>query len=308
MEFLKNTNFDFMGKRKIAYAFSTTIIVLGLIMLIVRGGFNFNIDFSGGTVIEMEFGKTYDIGKVRSIVGSMGVGNAEIQTIGSDKTAVMIRFKEAIESSNVKEDVAVRLINAFRTEFPEEAGYKIETLKSEKVGPKIGSELKGKALKAILLSFLGILIYVGFRFQFKFGIGAVIALIHDVLVTLSIFVIFNQEIGLTVVAALLTIVGYSINDTIVISDRIRENMKVMFKKPLMEICNISLNQTLSRTIITSFTTLVVVLCMFLIGGKATHEFSFALLVGILFGTYSSVFIVTPIVVGIDKMLNKKPAK
>ena len=309
MEFFKNINYDFLAKKKIAYIFSGTIIAIGLIFLVINGGFNYNIDFTGGTIIEVGFGHDVDVAQVRTVVEAMDLGSPEVQTIGNSGQDVIIKYqgeKEvAIQDSK---DISHLIIQNLRSKFLEADGYKIELRKADKVGPKIGSELRRKAFWAISLALLVMLIYVTFRFQFRFGIATIVALIHDILITLALFSIFRIEIGLTVVAALLTIVGYSINDTIVISDRIRENMKLMFRKSFSEIVNTSLNQVFSRTIITSVAVLIVVLAFFLFGGSVIWEFSLALIIGVIFGTYSSIFIVSPLVVGWEKLNPKKVLK
>ena len=304
MELFRNINYDFIGQKKKAFVLSGFILLLGIIFFFVHGGFNFNIDFTGGTMMEVAFGKEVDIGAVRNVVEKLKLGSPEIQTIGNSGKSIMIRF-QTLEDD--KKDLSLIIFKTLKDNFADK-GYEIELLRSDKVGPKIGSELRSKAIWAIIFSLLAILVYVWFRFQLRFGVAALVALIHDVLITLAVFTIFDREIGLTVVAALLTIIGYSINDTIVISDRIRENMKVLFRKRFSELVNTSLNQVFSRTIITSVAVFIVVLSIFLFGGTVIKDFSLALLVGVVFGTYSSIFIVSPIVVYWEKRFPKKVLK
>ena len=299
MEFYRGDRINFLGKKKIAFALSGGIILIGIIFFIIHGGFNFNIDFTGGYLLELSFGKAVDVGAVRSVVENMGIKNPVIQSVGGNNSAILMRFQ-----GSGKDDMNSVLLKKLKERF-EPDGYTISILRAENVGPKIGKELQGKAIWAVVFALIGILLYVWFRFQLRFGVASVVALMHDVLVTLSIFVIFNREISLDVVAALLTIVGYSINDSIVISDRIRENMKILFRKKFPELVNTSLNQVFSRTIVTSLTTFVVVLSIFLFGGSVIHNFSLALLIGVVVGTYSSIFIVSPVVVEWEK---SKPQK
>ena len=299
MEFYRGNRINFLGKKKIAFALSGGIILIGIIFFIIHGGFNFNIDFTGGYLLELSFGKAVDVGAVRSVVENMGIKNPVIQSVGGNNSAILMRFQ-----GSGKDDMNSVLLKKLKERF-EPDGYTISILRAENVGPKIGKELQGKAIWAVVFALIGILLYVWFRFQLRFGVASVVALMHDVLVTLSIFVIFNREISLDVVAALLTIVGYSINDSIVISDRIRENMKILFRKKFPELVNTSLNQVFSRTIVTSLTTFVVVLSIFLFGGSVIHNFSLALLIGVVVGTYSSIFIVSPVVVEWEK---SKPQK
>lgn len=294
MEFYKGNRINFLGKKKIAFAISGGIILIGIIFYIIHGGFNFNIDFTGGYLLELSFGKAVDVGAVRAVVENAGVKNPVIQSMGGDGSVILMRFQ-----GTEKSDMNSVLLKKLKEHF-EPNGYTISILRAESVGPKIGKELQGKAIWAVIFALFGILLYVWFRFQLRFGVASVIALMHDVLVTLSIFVIFNREISLDVVAALLTIVGYSINDSIVISDRIRENMKILFRKKFPELVNTSLNQVFSRTVVTSLTTFVVVLSIFLFGGSVIHNFSLALLIGVVVGTYSSIYIVSPIVVEWEK--------
>jgi preprotein translocase subunit SecF len=289
MQFLLNANIDFVGKRKAGYVVSAALILIGLVSLIIQGGPNYGIDFTGGTSLELKFEEAMGTGDLRNSISDIGFGEAEIKQIGlkaaNDFIIRVEKQKEGVQVSQVIEDELAK-------DFPDNA-YDIRSV--QEVGPKIGGELRRAAIMAVLISLLGILIYISWRFEFKFAIGAVAALFHDVLITLGIFSILQLEISLVVVAAFLTIVGYSLNDTIVVFDRIRENQKILRRESFPSITNISLNQTLSRTVITSLTTFIVVLVLYLVGGEVIHNFSFALIIGIVIGTYSSLFVASPIV-------------
>ena len=288
MQILKRTNFDFVGKRKVAFAISIALIAVGLISLVAHKGPAFSIDFAGGTLLQMKFEKDLSVQEIRASLDKIGWGDAEIQKFGEGKE-FLIRVKKQEVGTKVGDQIKAVLIK----DFPNNA---FEVRREEKVGPKIGEELKGKAVWAIFWAMIGILIYITWRFEFKFAVGAIAALFHDVLITVGIFSILNKEISLAIVAALLTIVGYSLNDTIVVFDRIREDLALMRGQSYEAIINASINQTLSRTIITSLTTLVVVICLFALGGEVIRDFAFALMVGVAVGTYSSIFVASPVLI------------
>ncbi|KPL18301.1 MAG: preprotein translocase subunit SecF [candidate division Zixibacteria bacterium SM23_81] len=288
MQILKRTNFDFVGKRKVAFAISIGLIAVGLISLVAHKGPAFSIDFAGGTLLQMKFEKDLSVQEIRASLDKIGWGDAEIQKFGEGKE-FLIRVKKQEVGTKVGDQIKAVLIK----DFPNNA---FEVRREEKVGPKIGEELKGKAVWAIFWAMIGILIYITWRFEFKFAVGAIAALFHDVLITVGIFSILNKEISLAIVAALLTIVGYSLNDTIVVFDRIREDLALMRGQSYEAIINASINQTLSRTIITSLTTLVVVICLFALGGEVIRDFAFALMVGVAVGTYSSIFVASPVLI------------
>jgi len=302
MQFFKNINWDFLKLKYIALTFSGILIIASLVSLIGHGGPRYGIDFTGGRVIEINFGKKPDLGEVRSVLQSAGFGQLETQSI---KNNPWIIFKVPMELDEQYSDISTNILELLRANFSPQKGYGIEILSIDKVGPKVGGELREKAIKAILLSLAFMFIYIWIRFQLRFGAASVIALFHDAFVTLGILSLLNVEINLPIIAALLTIVGYSINDSIVISDRIRENMTRLRKLPFNEIVNKSLNQVFSRTIITSLTTLIVVLCLLIFGSLVIRDFALALLIGILIGTYSSIYIVSPIVVMWEKWLPKR---
>jgi len=288
VQILKGTHFDFVAKRKIAFAVSAGLIIMGIISLIAHKGPSFSIDFAGGTLLQIKFEKRLAVEEIRNSLDKIGWGDAEIQMFGQGDEALIRVKKQAVGTK-----AADQIKAALAKDFPDN---KFEVRREEKVGPKIGGELKGKAVRAILIAMLGILIYISWRFEFKFAVGAIAALFHDVLITVGIFSLLNKEISLAIVAALLTIVGYSLNDTIVVFDRIREDLALMRGQSYESIINASINQTLSRTIITSFTTLVVVICLFALGGEVIRDFAFALMVGVIVGTYSSIFVASPVLI------------
>jgi len=301
MQFLVNANFNFIGKRKIARIFSIALILIGVGSLIIQGGPKLGIDFTGGTSLRLQFEKGVSIGEVRSAIASLGIGNAEIKNFGNSAD-ILIRVQE-------QETSGAGITDAIKAElskvFPDNP-Y-VERSK-DSVGPKIGAELRTKTVTAILIALVGMLIYITWRFEFKFAVGAIVALFHDVIITLGVFSILQLEITLPIIAAFLTIVGYSLNDTIVVFDRIRENLKVLRRDTYETIVNTSVNQSLTRTIITSLTTLVVVVILYFFGGSVIHNFAFALIVGVLIGTYSSIFVASPIVVDWELRSQEKKSR
>ncbi|MFH1784451.1 MAG: protein translocase subunit SecF [bacterium] len=289
MQFLKDTKIDFINKRKGAYLLSGILVAASILSLVIKGGPNLGIDFSGGTLVQLKFSKQLSTQEARSILNAQGLSGAELQRFPEDNV-IIVRMKKTAGSA---EEVYEKIKKTFSDARPDNT-FVVE--RSEMVGPVISRDLVKKALMAIILSSLAILVYVAWRFKGGiWGIGGIIALIHDVLITVGIFSILNKEVTLPVVAALLTLAGYSINDTIVIYDRIRENLKLRRGGSLLEVVNFSLNSVLSRTIITSLTTLFVLVALFFKGGSVIHDFSFALLIGVIIGTYSSIFIASPIV-------------
>ncbi len=376
MRILENLNYDFLGKRKIAYTISITIFLIGLISVIVRG-LEFGIDFKGGTEIVLQFEKPVDVGEIRVYVENLGLGTAEVKTFGGE-TGIMVRTEEQIIPPEIFPKVVGNIEIAIEKYFPGiqrdiidstassvsyefensvitnavidklfEAGFqsghvseeldnkqmivrvsiadwikenlseKVENnpfivLKEDIVGPKIGEELKQDAVLAIFFALIVILIYLGFRFKFVFAMGAVAALFHDVLITLGLFAALyglipglNLDIDLTVVAAFLTLIGYSINDTVVNYDRIRENLKIHKTRPLYDIINTSLSQTMSRTLITSGTTLITVLILLIFGGEVLKVFAFTLFFGVIIGTFSSIFVASALVYEYAEKYKKK---
>ena len=295
MEFIKpGINIDFVGKRKIFISISLLIIAIGIISLIVKGGPKYGVDFAGGTIVQIKFNKNIEISQLRKVMSK----DVSIQSFGETGDEFLLRFPQTTADTEA-------LSNNIKTILIKNFGKKsYEIRRIEMVGPKIGKDLRKKGLLAIIVAIIGILIYISIRFEFRFALGAVLALVHDVLITLGLFSILNKEIDLTILAAFLTIVGYSLNDTIIVYDRIRENMKKYVKGNFGNIINKSINETLSRTILTSGTTLFVVLALFIFGGGVIHDFALALLIGIVVGTYSSIYIASPILLLLEKKNSK----
>lgn len=375
MRFFGETHIEFAGSRNKAFVISGIFILAGLISLVIQGGPELSIDFTGGTLIQVKFDEKVPIQELRDVVARAGYSAGEIQSFGQpneylikiqelkEATFAAERLRNSLnriapegrwEVSSVKEippdysqqfeggnlivmktdyipamerlkddlrDEGVSVVEATKESsdrvafrlpflgaeskaadklkqtltdaFPDR---KIEMRRTETVGPKIGEELKNRAMAAIVISLFGILVYISWRFEFKFAIGAIAALVHDVIITVGIFSILGKEISLTIIAALLTIVGYSLNDTIVVFDRIRENFSLRRQKAYQHMINISINESLSRTIVTSLTTLIVVLFLYFMGGEVIHDFAFALMVGVVVGTYSSIYVASPVLI------------
>ncbi|HJO56748.1 MAG TPA: protein translocase subunit SecF [Nitrospinaceae bacterium] len=286
MEIFKRvTEIDFMGKRGMAVTLSSIAILIGIVSILVHGGLKYGIDFAGGTLVQLKFVNPPEIEEIRDGLKTIGLGESEIQEFGS-KNHILIRVER---SEGKLEEVGKRV----KDSLIGEGKYQAEDIvieRVEMVGPKVGKDLREKALLSIIYAIIGIVIYISWRFEFQYAIAAIIALIHDVMVTMGVFSVADKEFTLVIVAAFLAIIGYSLNDTIVIFDRIRENMRRRGKIGLVDVINTSINQTLSRTILTSGTTLMVVVALFFLGGEIIHDFSFALVIGVLVGTYSSIFI------------------
>ena len=287
MDFIKpDINVDFIAKKRIALICSLVVAFIGIGSLVMKGGPLYGIDFAGGTLVQVKFEKAPDVGQIRDALAEKGLGSSVIQSLGEDKVAVRVKSQEG-QADNISDEVFVILAERFGEE-------KVSLELVEMVGPQVGADMRRKGVSSILYAMVGILIYITLRFQFRFALGAIAALVHDITITIGIFSLFDKEFTLPVIAALLTIIGYSLNDTIVVYDRIRENIRRTPKEKLTHVVNSSINQTLSRTILTSGTTLIVVACLFALGGEVIHDFSFALLVGVIIGTYSSIFIASPI--------------
>ena len=278
-----DTHFDFMGKIKMTMTISGLVILIGLGSVALSGGLKYGIDFAGGTLIQLQFKTPPDIEVIRDGLKTISLGESTIQEFGS-KRDILIRIQRSEEKL---EAVGSKVRNSLGGKFNKED---ITIERVEMVGPKVGRDLREKALLSILYAIIGIVIYISWRFELPYAVAAIIALVHDVLVTLGAFSILDKEFTLVIIAAFLAIIGYSLNDTIVVFDRIRENLRRRGKNTLVQSVNASINQTLSRTLLTSGTTLMVVVALFFFGGEIIHDFSFALLVGILVGTYSSIFI------------------
>jgi len=283
MEIIKNPNFDFLGKRKICYIFSSLIIIVGLIMLFIKGEKNFGVDFVGGDLLNIEFSQKTDVVNLRNIIEETKIGSFTVQELGTEGKNFIIRLPQ-----KTGDIVIEKLKEKFGDSF---------TIKGKSIiSPSMSVNLRKKAIKAFLIGMIGILIYLTFRFEFKFAVGATIAIFHDILIVLSILALTGKQIDGMVIAALLTIAGYSVNDTVIIFDRIRENLRKTRSTDYITIFNKSINETLSRTILTVLTTIFVALTILFFGGETLHTFSFCLLIGFIFGTYSSVYIASGIVI------------
>ena len=288
IELFRDIKVDWLGKRKIFLAISGAVMLLGLVSVVAKRSFNYGVDFKGGTIVQVRFKQKPDIEKIRQLLRENGAQDSQPQEIAG-RNDVLIEFQGAKE-----EDASAGrsvIINALNKGFPDQ----FEILSAQSIGPKVGDDLKRQAVFATLYALGGILVYIAFRFEWIYGAAAVFAVFHDTLVTLGLFSIFNREINLTVIAALLTLVGYSVNDTIVVFDRMRENLKIRRRDDLETVMNDSINQTLSRTILTSGLTFLTVLALFVFGGEIISHFAFAMVVGIIVGTYSSIAIAAPLV-------------
>lgn len=296
MRIIKQTNINFLKQKTIAFGISLALIIAGLASITMNGGLGLSIDFTGGTVIQVLFEKAPDITEIRSNLESNGFGSAEVIEFGSPNELLI--KTDIIENT---EDANQKLSSAL-------GNYKYEIRRVEMVGPKIGSELRKDAIYAIIMALIGIMVYIWFRFDRYYAVASVVAIVHDVFITLGIFSLLSKDIDLSIIAALLTIVGYSLNDTIVVFDRIRENIHKHSKERLEGVVNLSLNETLSRTVITSLTTLIVVIVLLLLGGEVIHNFAFALTVGVFVGTYSSIFVASPVMIHLENKHNQKLAE
>ncbi|MBL6987071.1 MAG: protein translocase subunit SecF [Methylobacter sp.] len=280
-------NINFIGNRNIALIFSGVLMLISIGSLAIRG-LPMGIDFTGGTLIEVGYQQTADLTVLRSTLDSAGYTDATVQNFGTAKD-VLIRLRSDDKVSSV--DLSAKVLEAINATTKEPASVR----RVEFVGPQVGDDLAEDGFLALLYSTICILIYVAWRFEWKFSMGAVIATFHDVIVTLGLFSVLGLEFDLTVLAAILALIGYSLNDTIVVYDRIRENFRLLRNKSTEEVINLSVNVTLSRTIMTSFTVFLVLVSLFFLGGEVIHNFSIALLFGVVFGTYSSIFIASPMV-------------
>jgi preprotein translocase subunit SecF len=310
MDFLKKqTRIDFLGLRNWAFIGSGVLLIIGLVALGLRG-INFGIDFTGGTLVELRYSESVDVQEVRDSLASGGIEDATVQYFGTSRD-IMVRLPVTVEESSaelsdsitrtLRQDIPETITDSLPGELqqcvspdnPSPHDCAVQMLRVEFVGPQVGDELTEQGGLAMIYALIGILIYVAWRFEWRFAVASVIALVHDVLFTLGFFALFHLEFSLPVLAAFLAVIGYSLNDTIVVFDRIRENFRKIRKGDTVSIMNQSINQTLSRTILTSSTTLVVVLALLLVGGEVIRGFATALFVGVLVGTYSSIFVASP---------------
>jgi preprotein translocase subunit SecF len=288
MQFFRTPNVNFIGARHKAMLISAVVLVIGLASIGIHKGFRTSIDFAGGSLVEIQLENPIPLQEIRSLVGDAGFDGAEVTNFGA-LNEYLIKVKAVGNAADVAETIKTALTENIKDQA-------IDIRRTETVGPKIGSELRNAMFWAIIYSLLGIVVYVSWRFEFRFAIAAIVALIHDVLFTLGFFSVINMEISLAVIAAILTIVGYSLNDTIVVFDRVRENIHSKRREAYDKLVNNSINEVLSRTIITSVTTLFVVLALVIFGGEVIKDFALTLLVGVFIGTYSSIFIANPVLV------------
>ncbi|MBI4691144.1 MAG: protein translocase subunit SecF [Nitrospirae bacterium] len=290
LELIKGTNINFLGKKYIAFAFSGILSIIGIIAIIqiANGKANLGIDFAGGTAMQLKFEKPPVIHDIRKALDDGGLKDFDLQDLPTENK-ILIRVKTTEQKLGQISDAITGIISQ---KIPDNK-YIVDS--TTVIGPKVGGKLRLDAAKAIAFAVVGILIYVAFRFQFNFGVGATIATFHDVLAVLGIFFLLGREINLILVTALLTIAGYSLTDTVVVFDRIRENLKARYKEPLEAVMNASINEVLSRTIITSMTVLLTSVALFLFGGEVIHDFALAMIMGVVVGTYSSIFIASPTV-------------
>jgi preprotein translocase subunit SecF len=310
MELFRNPKYDFIGKRRWAYVFSAVFLLVCVTSIAVKGGLRYDIDFTGGTLIQVRFERPPDIGRIRTALGGIGLGESIIQEFGDRREYIIRMPLTAVKS----EEVAQRVQGALATES---ALGKFELRRVEFVGPQVGRELQLQALYAVLVGLVGILLYIAIRFDLKGGVAAVVAVFHDVVVCLGAMSLLNREFSLPVLAALLTIIGFSVNDTIVAYDRLRENRGKGAPRGLgfAQQMNIAINQTLSRTVLTALTTFFASAILLFFGGKTLEDFAFVLFVGVITGTYSTIYIAGALIVdwtnyveGRIRRLKKAPAK
>jgi len=282
---------------KIACGISIAAMVISIVSVVWHGGLNYGIDFAGGTLVQLKFQKATSTEQIRSAFKPIGLQNVVIQPFGENE--VVVRIGEVAAGGK---ELSAMIDESLKVALGQGA---FEVRRVEVVGPKVGKDLAQKAILAIVFSWIGMLVYIAWRFEFRYAVGGILALVHDTLITIGAMSLLNKEFDLTIVAALLTIIGYSINDTIVVFDRIRETTRKNIKQPLAQVINNSINQTLSRTILMSFTVFLVLLALFFLGGAVIHDFSFALLVGVVVGTYSSIFVASAIVLAWEHL---KPSR
>lgn len=293
-QLITSTDIDFMGRKKLAWIISGVLITVALLAILIRG-LNLGVDFTGGYTIQAAYEEAPDLNLVRSSLTDAGFDEAVVQNFGSS-TEILIRMAPQPGASNVE------VSNDVEAALQPSSEQGITMQRVEFVGPQVGEELREKGGMAVLLALVGIVVYIWFRFEKKFSVGSVAALVHDVILTVGVFALFQVEFDLTILAAILAVIGYSLNDTIVVFDRIRENFRTMRSGSPAQIMNASINQTLSRTLVTSLTTLLVLLSLFIFGGKIINGFALALIIGVVVGTYSSIFVASTAVLelGITK--------
>src|SRR6187397_199961 len=299
LRILHDTKFDFIKWWRWAAGLTAAFILLGLASFVIRGGVNYSIEFTGGTLMQLQFAKATDVGRIRSTMDRAGITGAEIQTFGSDSgfTIRAQNRQEVASQAAGAESVAQRVQDALTKEF---GSNTFRVVRTEAVGPRVGAELRRNAAIAMLLASLVTLVYLAFRFEWRFGVAAVLSTAHDVLVTLAFIKLFHIEVSLTVVAGILTLLGYSGNDTIIIFDRVRENLKKDRKSPLYDVLNRSINETLPRSVMTHATTLAATLALLFFAGEAIRPFSWVMAFGIFTGTFSSIYVATALLLYIER--------
>lgn len=295
MELIRHDlNFDFVGKIKLAVILSWVVILIGLGSMVFKGGLSYGVDFSGGILVQVKFNAATSAGDIKQALKDLNLGGVAVQAFGDEANEFMIRAQSSTsEFSSLSDAVKQSLEKTY-------GAGSVDVRRAEMVGPQVGKDLRKKGVLAVVYAMIGTLIYIAWRFELQFAIGAILALVHDVLITLGAFSLFNKEIDLPIIAAFLAIIGYSLNDTIIIYDRIRENRGRYSKESFPVIVNRSVNETMSRTIMTTGTTLLVVIALFIFGGGVIHNFAFALLVGINIGTYSTIFVASAFVIAWEK--------
>lgn len=285
-----DTSINFLSKTKIFVSLSLIFIIASIFLLFSRG-LNFGIDFNGGTLIEVQkISGNAEVSEMRARLGQLDFGNIQLQEFGK-KTDLLIRVEQSSDEEGAQQAIISKISEVVEVDY--------EIRRIEVVGPKVSSELIKKGIIAVITAVISVLIYIWFRFEWQFGIGAIFALVHDIIITIGVFSLLQLEFNLSIIAALLTIVGYSLNDTVVIYDRIREELRKYKKMPIMELINQALNLTLSRTLMTSITTLLALISLYSLGGEVIKGFTFAMIWGVLIGTYSSIFIASPILIGLN---------
>jgi preprotein translocase subunit SecF len=306
LRILHNTNYDVLRHWRKTAVVVVAFLVPALLWVVVRG-YSYSIEFTGGTLMQLEFREPVDAGRIRNVLGDAGVGNVEIQTFGTpNELVVRAQDRELVERQQEGADAVAQHIRASLTQAYGEDGF--EVVRTETVGPKVGGELRGNAVIALLISFGVTLLYLAWRFEWRFGVAALIATIHDILATLAFMRYADVEISLFVVGAILTVIGYSLNDTIVVFDRVRENLRTQHKPPLYEVLNRSVNETLPRTVLTGTTTLATLLALCIFGGEVIRPFAMVLIFGIVVGTFSSIFVASPVLLWIERRWPHTPAK
>jgi len=288
IKFIKfDTHINFLSKIATFLTISIMLVILSIGTIFFKG-LNFGIDFNGGTIIEVQkiIGNA-DVSEMRERLSSLDIGNTQLQEFGKE-TDLLIRVEQNSDQEGSQQAIIKKITETIQSDY--------EIRRIEVVGPKVSGELIQKGITAVIASIVCVLIYIWFRFEWQFGVGSIVALIHDIVITIGVFSLFQLEFNLSIIAALLTIVGYSLNDTVVIYDRIREELRKYKKMPILELINQALNQTLSRTLMTSITTLIALLSLYLFGGEVIRGFTFAMIWGVLIGTYSSIFIASPVLI------------